>query len=104
MVAFYHYEKLFAKEKSIDLQYGCMGFRKSKHKVIKEGLKSWEEVYTACEKVAPEFLRIQKELNKTKILALKDQPQAMKQLKEAGISVLQDEYFFVCIYDKPHSV
>ena len=102
MVAFYHYDELFAEEKSIDLQYGCIGFRKSEHKVVKKGSSSWEEIYAQCEKIAPGLLRVKKELNKAKILALKEQPQTMAQLKEVGISVLQDEYFFVCIYNKSH--
>ena len=100
MMAFYHYDELFADEKTMDLQYGRMGFRKGKHKVVKEGVCSWEEVYAACEKVAPELLRVKKELNKAKILELKEQPQVIERLKEAGISILQDEYFFVAIYDK----
>ena len=100
MVAFYHYDELFSKEKHIGLKYGCMGFKKSKHKVVKEGRTSWEEIYTICEKVAPDFLRIKTELNKNKVLALREQPDVVKQLKQIGISILQDEYFFVHPYDE----
>ena len=97
--AFYHYDEFFSAEKSIDLQYGIIGFRKGKHKVVKHGRRNWDELCALCEVEAPEFLRLKKELDKAKILTAKDNVQCMERLKQIGISVVQDEYFFLRTYE-----
>ena len=76
-----------------------MGFRKGKHKIVKQSSMSWDEVCTRCEAQMPDFLRLKKELNKAKILAEKDEKQCMEQLKQIGVSVVQDEYFFLRAYE-----
>ena len=97
--AFYYYNELFSEIKSIDLKYGTIGFRKGKHKVVKQGNISWDEICTLCEKKMPAFLRLKKEVDKVKILATKNEEKCMEQLKQIGISVIQDEYFFLRTYE-----
>ena len=99
--AFHQYKEAFATGKRVEFQEGYIGFRKGKHKVVKDSLLSWEETYEKMENSynLAEYLRIQTSLNKTKILSDKDNEEKMTALERVGVFVVQDEYFYIKLHN-----
>ena len=97
--SYYHYDELFATEKSIDLEYGVIGFKKGDDHVVKNPKHSWEEICDTCQNVLPEFVQSKKTLAQDKILAAKDTAITEK-LEKIGLSIVQDEYFFIHTYEE----
>ena len=93
--AFNQYDEVFASDKKIELQEGTIGFRKSKHKVVKHSSLSWQETYEKLAANLPEYLRINTSLDETKILTDQANKAKMTALEKIGISVVQDEYFYI---------
>ncbi|GAB5524876.1 MAG: hypothetical protein Roseis2KO_27480 [Roseivirga sp.] len=90
-------EELFGKRKSMDLQHGVIGFRTGTPKVSKPRSVTWNNVIENLGKSGPHFLRTRIEVDKDKIIASRDDQQVMQELAQVGISVVQDETFFITI-------
>lgn len=90
-------DELFQKKKSMDLHHGIIGFRTGTPKVSKPRSVTWNKVIEALNENKPQFLRTRIEVDKDKIIASRDDQQVMHELAEVGVSVVQDETFFITI-------
>ena len=94
-LAFYYYDYLFAKKKLLDTRYGRIGFRVGKPKVIKARGVSWDSAVAALANKSPHLLRTKSELDKARMIALRADADTRSVLADVGLSVVQDEYFYI---------
>jgi len=91
----YHKAELFAKRKSCELTFGCIGFRSStKIKLLSK--MTWERVVEILRDTGMRhFIRVKEEPDKEKLKAL-----APDHLKDIGCKVVQEDIFFYEIADQ----
>lgn len=87
--------ELFTKSKSLDFANGRIGFRKGTPKVEKSKKFTWEGIIEQLKTLAPTFVRSKEEVNKELVIANREDKDVMATLTGAGISVTQEETFFV---------
>ena len=87
--------ELFTKTKSLDFANGRIGFRKGTPKVDKVKKFTWDGIIEQLKALAPTFVRSKEEVNKELVIANRDDKEVMATLASAGISVTQEETFFV---------
>lgn len=86
-------EELFTKKKSMETPHGRIGFRIGQWKVGYEKGFSKKALGLIQELKLP-FIRTKEEIDKDKILTVREDEEQMKQLALCGIKVTQDETFF----------
>ena len=87
--------ELFTKKKSLEMAHGTIGFRTGtpKQKTLK-GFASASAVQWVKE-FLPDFIRKTEEIAKDKMLADRESKGMTEKLSKCGITVAQDETFFV---------
>lgn len=87
--------ELFQKRKSIELTHGLIGYRTGTPKLkLLKGM-NWAKVTDNLKHYLPEYIRIIEEPAKDRILADKDLPIIQENLPKVGITIAQDETFYV---------
>ncbi len=90
-------DELFRKKRSMDLQHGVIGFRTGTPKVSKPRSITWNKVIETLNETGSDFLRTRVEVDKDKIIASRDDKDLMQELSQMGVSVVQEETFFITI-------
>lgn len=88
-------EVLFAKKKSMETTHGTIGFRTGTPKLKPLKGFTWASITNLVAEFMPGYLRTKVEPRKDKILEDRDEEGVADNLKKCGISVIQDESFFV---------
>lgn len=91
----FHKEDLFTSKKSMELAHGVVGFRMGTPKVEKSKKVTWDGVIEELKLINPDFVRSKEEVNKELIISMRNEEEAMSTMKRIGVSVVQDEAFFV---------
>lgn len=88
-------EELFSKKKSMETVHGTLGFRTGTPKLkLLKGF-TWGAVTNMLKEFLPTYVRISEEPAKDKLLADRDSEEVSLYLPKVGISVIQEETFFV---------
>lgn len=93
--------ELFAKKKSLDMTHGTIGFRTGTPKLKTLRGFTWASALTMVKKFLPDYIRKTEEIAKDKLLADRDMvfgegvPLMTERMAECGITVVQDETFYV---------
>ena len=82
-------DTLFTKKKSLDSLHGTIGFR-----TTLKGF-TWGAVTNLLKEFLPQYVRLTEEPAKDKLLADREDEQIATLFPKVGISVVQDETFFV---------
>ncbi len=88
-------EVLFAKKKSLDAAHGTYGFRTGTPKLKTLKGFTWEAVKNLLKEFLPKYVRVQEEPAKDKLLADREVKKVAENLAKCGITVVQDETFFI---------
>jgi len=86
---------LFAKKKSLDAAHGTYGFRTGTPKLKTLKGFTWEAVKNLLKEFLPKYVRVQEEPAKDKLLADREVKKVAENLAKCGITVVQDETFFI---------
>ena len=88
-------DELFSKRKSLETTHGTIGFRTGtpKFKTLK-GF-TWNAVVEKMKEFLPGYVRTREEANKEKLLADRESEEVVALFPKVGITVVQDETFFV---------
>jgi phage host-nuclease inhibitor protein Gam len=90
-----HKDELFAKKKSMESVHGTIGFRTGTPKLkLLKGF-TWGAVTNLLKEFLPAYVRTTDEPAKDKLLADRDCGETASLFGKCGISVTQDETFFV---------
>ena len=85
----------FGHRKSMDLVHGLIGFRTGTPKLkLRKGF-TWPSVVNLLKEFLPGYVRTTDEPAKDRLLADRDVPEVSTQFQKLGITVDQDETFFV---------
>lgn len=87
--------ELFTRKKSLDTVHGTMGFRTGTPKLKTLKGFTWASVTNLLKEFLPSYVRTVVEPAKDKLLADRDDEEVMALLPRVGISVVQDETFYV---------
>ena len=87
--------ELFAKKKSLDTVHGTMGFRTGTPKLKTLKGFTWASVTNLLAEFLPSYVRTVTEPAKDKLLADRDDEEVQAMLPKVGVSVVQDETFYV---------
>ena len=88
-------EDLFSKKKSMETIHGSLGFRTGTPKLkLLKGF-TWGAVTNMLKEFLPAYVRISEEPAKDKLLADRDNDEVAQYLPKVGITVIQEETFFV---------
>jgi phage host-nuclease inhibitor protein Gam len=88
-------DELFGKKKSIESVHGVIGFRVGTPKLKTLKGFTWGAVTNLLKEFLPAYVRITEEPAKDKLLADRDNDEVSAFFPKVGISVVQDESFFV---------
>ncbi len=88
-------EELFSKRKSYESTHGIFGFRTGTPKLKNAKGFTWSAVLTMVKEFLPEYVRTSEELAKDKLLADRDKEDVSTLFPKCGITVIQEESFFV---------
>lgn len=88
-------EALFTKKKSLDTIHGTIGFRTGTPKLKTLKGFTWASVTNLLKEFLPSYIRTVDEPAKDKILADRDSDEVKEKLSKVGLSVVQDESFYV---------
>ena len=86
---------LFTKKKSLDSLHGTIGFRTGTPKLKTLKGFTWGAVTNLLKEFLPQYVRLTEEPAKDKLLADREDEQIATLFPKVGISVVQDETFFV---------
>jgi phage host-nuclease inhibitor protein Gam len=86
---------LFAKRKSLETTHGVFGFRTGTPKLKTLKGFTWPSVTNLLKEFAPKYVRTIDEPNKERLLMDRDDAELRELLPKVGISVVQDESFYV---------
>lgn len=84
----------FGARKSLEMVHGSIGYRTGQPRLKLLRGWTWERVAQAVQQVLPKYLRIRTEANKDALLDDRDAI-GTDRLADIGVSVVQDETFFV---------
>jgi phage host-nuclease inhibitor protein Gam len=87
--------ELFCKKKSMETVHGTMGFRTGTPKLKTLKGFTWGAVLNLLKEFLPNYVRISEEPAKDKLLADRDCEEVNKLFQKVGITVVQDESFYV---------
>ena len=88
-------DEVFAKKKSYESTHGVIGFRTGTPKLKTLKGFTWGAVTNLLKEFLPGYVRISEEPAKDKLLADREFPETVELFAKCGISVVQDETFFV---------
>lgn len=88
-------EELFSKKKSMETTHGTMGFRTGTPKLKTLKGFTWGAVVNLLKEFLPGYVRTSEEANKEKLLADRESEEVTALFPKVGITVVQDEAFFV---------
>ena len=88
-------DELFARKKSMDSVHGTIGFRTGTPKLKTLKGFTWGAVTNLLKEFLPGYVRVSEEPAKDKLLADRDVPETAEMFGKCGISVVQDETFYV---------
>ena len=88
-------DELFAKKKSLESVHGTLGFRTGTPKLKTLKGFTWGAVTNLLKEFLPGYVRTSEEPAKDKLLADRDCEEVASLFSKVGISVTQDETFFV---------
>lgn len=88
-------EELFSKRKSMESAHGIFGFRTGTPKLKTLKGFTWESVLKLCEEFLPAYVRTKSEVAKDKLLADRDDEDVNKMFSKVGVTVAQDETFYL---------
>ena len=91
----HHREDLFKNRKSMELAHGTIGFRMGTPRVEKSKKVTWEGVLESLKAIDPQFVRVEEKPNKELIIASRNTAEISARLEAAGVTVVQEETFFV---------
>ncbi len=87
--------EIFGKKKSVDGAHGTFGFRTGTPKLkLKKGF-TWGAVTNLLKEFLPSYIRTTEEPAKDKLLADREDEEVSALFPKVGISVAQDETFFI---------
>ena len=87
--------ELFAKKKSLDMAHGTIGFRTGTPKLKTLKGFTWASVLQMVREFLPGYIRTSEEVAKDKLLADRDEDGMFDKMSKCGITVAQDETFYV---------
>lgn len=87
--------ELFSKKKSIDSAHGSYGFRTGTPKLSPLKGFTWPAITNMLKTFLPDYVRVNEEAAKDKLLADRSLDNVRDQLSKCGIKVEQAETFFV---------
>ena len=87
--------ELFAKKKSLDMAHGTIGFRTGTPKLKTLKGFTWASVLQMVREFLPGYVRTSEEVAKDKLLADRDEEGMSDKMAKCGITVTQDETFYV---------
>ena len=87
--------ELFAKKKSLEMAHGTIGFRTGTPKLKTLKGFTWAAALQLVKEYLPSFVRTSEEIAKDKLLSDRDTEGMQESMQKCGISVVQDETFFV---------
>ena len=88
-------EELFTKRKSLETTHGTIGFRTGTPKLKTLKGFTWASVVNMLKEFLPGYVRTSEEANKEKLLADRESEEVVALFPKVGITVVQDETFFV---------
>lgn len=88
-------EELFNKRKSLEMVHGTIGFRTGTPKLKTLKGFTWASALQLVKEFLPTHIRTTEEIAKDKLLADRDDEKVSANLSRCGITVVQDESFFV---------
>lgn len=88
-------EEIFSKKKSFESTHGTIGFRTGTPKLKTLKGFTWASVTNMLKTFLPDYIRISEEPAKDKLLADREVPETAELFGKCGISVVQDETFYV---------
>lgn len=88
-------DELFSKKKSLEMVHGTIGFRTGTPKLKTLKGFTWASALQLVKEFIPTHIRTSEEIAKDKLLADRDDEKVAANLARCGISVVQDETFFV---------
>jgi phage host-nuclease inhibitor protein Gam len=86
---------LFVSKKSLEFMAGTLGFRTGTPKLKTLKGHTWASVTVLLKEYMPDFIRTVEEPAKDMILAKRDDETVKPLLEKVGISVVQDESFYI---------
>ena len=87
--------ELFSKKKSLEMAHGIIGFRTGTPKLKTLKGFTWASALLLVKEFLPDFIRKTEEIAKDKMLADRESEGMIEKLSKCGITVAQDETFFV---------
>lgn len=87
--------ELFTRKKSLDMVHGTIGFRTGTPKLKTLKGFTWASALQLVKEFLPGHIRATEEIAKDKLLADRDDEKVQANLARCGISVVQDESFFI---------
>ncbi len=87
--------ELFSKKKSLDMAHGTIGFRTGTPKLKTLKGFTWASVLQMVREFLPGYVRTSEEVAKDKLLADRDEEGMYDKMAKCGITVAQDETFYV---------
>lgn len=87
--------ELFTKKKSLDMAHGTIGFRTGTPKLKTLKGFTWASALQLVREFLPAFVRTTEEIAKDRLLAERDTEGMFDAMARCGITVVQDETFFV---------
>ena len=87
--------ELFTKKKSLDMAHGTIGFRTGNPKLKTMKGFTWASALNLVREFLPSFIRTTEEIAKDKLLADRDTEGMGEKMAQCGITVTQDETFYV---------
>lgn len=87
--------ELFTKKKSLDMAHGTIGFRTGTPKLKTLKGFTWASALQLVREFLPAFVRTTEEIAKDRLLADRDTEGMFDAMARCGITVVQDETFFV---------
>lgn len=88
-------DELFSKKKSMESVHGIFGFRTGTPKLKTLKGYTWNAVTNLLKEFLPTYVRVSEEPAKDKLLADRELDEVAALFLKVGISVVQDETFFV---------
>ena len=88
-------EELFSRRKSYESAHGTFGFRTGTPKLKNIKGFTWASVTNLVKEFLPGYIRVSEELAKDRLLADRDKEDVAEQLSKCGMTIVQDETFYV---------
>jgi phage host-nuclease inhibitor protein Gam len=88
-------DELFAKKKSMESVHGVIGFRTGTPTVKATKGFTFAKSLIEMREYMPSYIRTKEEVNKERLIADRDDEEIAKLIKRVGLTITQDETFYV---------